>query len=75
MSFVRNIYFQDDLTEYLKKEENVSGLINELLRKHFNSTDINKMDKEQLENWIAIKKAKIEYEKKMEEINERIDNR
>jgi predicted restriction endonuclease len=44
---VRTIYFRDEIEEKLKKEQNRSGLINDLLEKYFNNPQ-SKMSEEEI---------------------------
>ena len=48
---------------------NASGLVNDLLTKHFNKEDITKMTTEQLKKKLKITKATMKYDKELEEAN------
>lgn len=73
MAKTLNVYIHDDNAENLKKEVNMSKLINDLLRDHFNKVDPKKMSYDELVKFIAIKKAEKEYKEKLEQIqNDRI---
>jgi len=69
MGQAKYIYFTDDNLEQLKKVDNMSKLINDLLREHFNKLDPNQMTPEEIRKIIAIKKAEKEYKAKLEQIN------
>lgn len=69
MGKAKYIYFQDDIADNLEKVENMSALINDLLRKHFDKKDINKMSVKELDELIKKEKAKKEYETKLKEID------
>lgn len=66
MATIRNIYFQEDVEIELKKEQNISGLINNLLRKHYQETNHKTMTYEQKLQRIKELELKLEFEKKME---------
>jgi len=68
MAKLLNLYIHDDNQKHLKNVDNQSALINDLLRKHFETIDPNKMSVKELEKFIEIEKIKQEYKKKMEVI-------
>jgi len=65
MGAQRYIYLSDELNMKLKKEPNASGLIQDLLIKHYDTIDPNKMSVKELEHFIQVEKIKQEYEEKM----------
>ena len=65
MAKTMNIYIHDENAESLKKVDNQSGLINDLLRQHFEKIDIKKMTTDQLKKLIEIEKIKEEYKSKL----------
>jgi hypothetical protein len=62
------IYFDDDVLENLQKSNNMSKLINDLLREHFRKINPNQMTPEEIRKEIAKRKAWKEYQEKMEKI-------
>ena len=56
MGKAKYIYFNDEVAEKLEKVKNMSGLINDLLIKHFNKLDPKNMSPEELDNYIQKKK-------------------
>lgn len=60
------IYFKDDIFLKLKKQENMSGLIDGLVRKYFDGVESMSLDEVRLE--IRKKELEEEYQKKMGEI-------
>lgn len=62
------IYFTDDNLEALKKIENKSKLINDLLDEHFKKLDPNQMTPEEIRKEIERRKLQKEYKAKLEEI-------
>lgn len=62
------IYFNDEVAEKLEKVKNMSGLINDLLMKHFQKLDPKNMSPEELDNYIQKKKLEEEYKRKLEEL-------
>ena len=68
MAKILNIYIQDDNQDNLKKVDNQSGLINDLLREYFRKLDPNKMTPEEIRRELAKKKAWKEYQNKLENL-------
>ena len=68
MTNSRHIYIYQDVEDNLKNVENVSQLVNELLRNHFKTKSIKSLSKEELERTLKIKKIELEALKKMEEV-------
>ena len=68
MAIVKNIYFQDDIAENIKEVENLSKLINELLRDHFKTTVEKQLTPEELDKKIALLEIQVEANKKIEEL-------
>lgn len=72
MGQAKYIYFTDDNLEQLKRVDNMSKLINDLLTQHFKKIDPETMSPEEIKKMIAVKKAEIEHDKKIKEINENL---
>jgi hypothetical protein len=68
MTNSRHVYIYDDVEEKLKKEENVSALINRLLREHFAKNSIDTLTLEQKEKLLEIKRIELEAHKKIAEV-------
>ena len=68
MTNSRHIYIYQDVEDNLKNVENVSQLVNELLREYFKTKSIKSLSKEELERTLKIKKIELEALKKMEEV-------
>ena len=72
MTNSRHVYIYQDNEDNLKKEENVSALINQLLREYFKSKDSNvqmhNMSIEEAQKRIEILKIEIEAERKIKEL-------
>ena len=64
----RYIYLSDELNQKLKKEENASGLIQNLLMMHYSEDNIRMLSKEELDLLIKKEEAKQEYENKIKEL-------
>lgn len=62
------VYFTDENHERLKKEPNASRLINELLDKHYNSLDLERMTSDELRKYKARKLLEKKYQEEMEKI-------
>jgi hypothetical protein len=64
----RYIYLADELNLRLKKEENASGLIQNLLEDYYKKKEFRKMNKTELKKFIDKKKLENEYKLKLEKI-------
>lgn len=67
MGKIRNIYFNDETEELLKKTNNVSALVRDLLHEHFKKQDLSQMSIEEMERLLKIEEAKQAYEKAIKE--------
>ena len=65
MAIIKNIYFQDDVGSKLKELDNVSGLINKLLRDYFKIKDNENISIEERKKELEIKKIELEAMKKI----------
>lgn len=74
MATIRTIYLPDEINERLKLEENASGLIVELLTKHFNIKAEQKKNLEDREKEIeeARENYMLKYEREKEELLEKL---
>lgn len=68
MGQAKYIYFTDDNLQGLKKVDNKSKLINDLLKEHFNKINPETMTPEEIRKEIAKRKAYKEYIEKMESL-------
>ena len=64
----RYIYFNDEISELLSKEENKSALVNKLLKEHYEKIDVNMMSKEQLLIELEKEKIREEFRIKLKEL-------
>lgn len=62
------IYFKNEILLRLRKEENMSALISELLTEYFKKNDLNNMSVEELDKRIKIVELKEEAEKLEKEV-------
>ena len=68
----RQIIFNldENIVEKLKSLENRSRFVNDILIQEFNKLDPKKMNVQELDKAIAKRKAKLDYEQKLKEIEE-----
>lgn len=66
---IRNISIDLDLDDKLRAESNASSLINEMLRKHFESQDMTKWSKAQLKAFIAEQELLQKHAKELEALH------
>ena len=68
MARIRNIYFNNKIEEQLKKEENVSALINKLLSEYYKTKFFEDLTQEELKQELEIIRMKEKMEKQIKEI-------
>lgn len=68
MAAVKNVYFYDEVYENLKHEENVSKLINQLLRDYFKTKEIKTLTLDEISNRLKILDIQEEAIQKVKEI-------
>lgn len=69
MSKQRYVYMRDEIEKQLKKENNASKLINDLLEDYFRKQNPAEMSINELEQYIKTQELKKEYERRLKEIN------
>ena len=72
MSIIRNIYFRDEIADWLKDQPKVvlSKLINDLLTDYIRKHILKELTLEELKALKEKEKARIEYEAKLREIDD-----
>ncbi len=68
MGKARYIYFNDEISEKLDKENNKSELINQLLRNYYKEKEFEDMSEEQIKTEISIIDLQEKTEKKIKEM-------
>lgn len=65
---LRTINISEQLNERLKREENASRLISDLLNSYYNKTDLDCMPIEELQKLLKIEQIKEEMNKRIQEV-------
>lgn len=65
---LRTINISETLNERLKKEENASRLVSDLLNQYYNKTDLDCMPIEELQKMLKIEQIKEEMNKRIQEV-------
>jgi hypothetical protein len=69
MAKQRYVYMRDEIEVLLKKEDNASKLINDLLEDYFRKKEPKAMTTQELRKFIEKEKMKQEYERRLKEID------